>query len=132
MRAVGNRIVTEDFRYNTSLGLAPLTGDPGLYFSGPNAMAAYGGRVPLYSPNFWEQGSSGSHTDDGTFTGKDAVLPPRLLMNSKLPLGLGVRELGAVELGMLADLGYAVVPEPGVWAGLTGLGLVLYASWRRR
>ena len=89
----------------------------GLYFDGANAKAANGGNaVPLYSPNPWEDGSSGSHLDDNFFTGAN-----QKLMNAATNPGPGVRTLSAIEEGILKDLGFtlasggggAAVPEPG-------------------
>lgn len=116
------------FNFNTSLQ-STLTGGSanGVFFSGANAMAAYGGRVPIYSPNPYEDGSSGSHTDDLTFTGGN-----QLMMNAATVAGPGVRTLSPLELGVLQDLGYSVIPEPSTYAlifGLAGLAVVVY---RRR
>ena len=82
----------------------------GLYFSGPNAMAANGGMpIPLYSPNPWEEGSSGSHLDDFFFASQN------LMMEAATDTGLGARTLTAFEFGILKDLGYSVnTPVPTV------------------
>jgi hypothetical protein len=90
-------------------------------------MAAYGGqRVPLFSPSPWEARSSGSHVDDETFKGGDEKL-----MNAASFTGPGLRTLSAIELAMLADLSYAVVPEPAI-APLLAFALVLVAVHRVR
>ncbi|WP_395309176.1 Ig-like domain-containing protein [Mycobacterium sp. AMU20-3851] len=87
-----------------------LTGfDGGMFFSGANAMAAYGGRpVPLYTPAVWEGGSSISHLDDNVFSG------PNHVMMDHAAAGMGPDNiaLSPVELGILMDLGYTVVPAP--------------------
>lgn len=85
--------------YNTNL----TGGAGGLYFLGANAIAAYGGPVPLFTPNPWEAGSSVSHLDDDTFTGANAQL-----MNAYADTGLGIRTLSDIELGILKDIGYTV------------------------
>ncbi|BBX19443.1 hypothetical protein CRI77_26500 [Mycolicibacterium duvalii] len=93
----------------------------GLYFGGEHAVAAYGGYlVPLYTPDEWEQGSSMGHLDDATFTGDD-----QKLMNAQTDKGLGIRTLSAIEIGILRDLGYTVVPQTPhpAWA-LAGLVLI--------
>ena len=73
-------------------------------------MDAYGGPVPLYTPDPWEEGSSTNHLDDNVFTGPNAQL-----MNAKAGKGPGIRTLCDIEVGILRDLGYFAVllPEPG-------------------
>ena len=103
--ATGQRPIGRDYRWDSSFDEYLVGADGGLYFGGRHAVAAYGGYVPLFTPGPWEDGSSGSHTDDQTFQGLD-----RLLMNAKVATGPGVRTLSAVEIGILRDLGYTVVP----------------------
>lgn len=120
------------FGYNTSVGLTPLTS--GVFFNGANAVAAYGGLVPIFAPNPYESGSSSSHLDDATFTNTNpAALNTLQLMNAKTETGLGVRTLSGIELGILRDLNYNVIPEPGTWALLTVAGLLfVFARLRSR
>lgn len=106
--------------FNTAYNSNLTGGNGGLYFGGPNAVAAYGGPVPLYTPNPWESGSSMSHLDDNTFTGSMAKL-----MNAASDTGLGVRTLSTVEIGIMKDLGYTMVSQsPGVAVLFIGLMLV--------
>ncbi len=70
-------------------------GDGGLYFGGPNAVAANSGLVPVFTYYRWVEGSSVRHLTEG-------------LMSPRLNLGPQPRELGPVELGILADIGYRV------------------------
>ncbi|MCB9409822.1 Ig-like domain-containing protein [Mycolicibacterium sp.] len=81
-----------------------LTGsNGGLYFAGPNAVAAYGGLVPLYTPDPWTPGSSLTHLDP------DFAPPGTIyLMDPSDGFGLGVRVLTPVEQAMLTDLGFTV------------------------
>ena len=81
--------------YNTNL----TGGNGGLYFGGPNAVAAYGGLVPLYTPSSFG-GSSISHLD-----GLGDVMSPAT------PPGVAYT-LSPVDLGILEDLGYTVTPQP--------------------
>lgn len=105
-----------DIGYNSNL----TGGNGGLYFGGPTAVAAYGGPVPLYTPNPWESGSSMSHLDDNTFTGS-----MEKLMNAASGTGLGVRTLSTVEIAIMADLGYTMMSQsPGVAVLFIGLMLV--------
>ena len=107
------------YRWNTAYNTNLTGGNGGLYFGGPNAVLAYGGLVPLYTPNEWESGSSGTHLDDDTFTGSQAML-----MNAYGDVGRGIRVLSTVELAILKDLGYTVVPIPGTASALLFIGLV--------
>ena len=101
------------YKFNTAYNTNLTGGAGGLYFLGANAVAAYGGPVPLYTPNPWEAGSSVSHLDDSTFTGAQTQL-----MNAMAEAGLGIRTLSAVELGILTDLGYTVKQNPSAAAVL--------------
>jgi len=88
-------------------------------------VAANGGNlVPLYSPASWEQGSSGSHLN---FAGQ------KMIMNAAIFPGDGAEGLSPVELGMLRDLGYNVIPEPGSgWFLLSGVTFVITFLRRRK
>ena len=101
----------------------------GVYFAGPNAMAANGGnRVEIYTPSTLEPGSTGSHLDQFTFT----VGGVADMMTPQTPPGDGPITLAAVEIGILKDLGYNVVPEPGAFAFFLSLGVLMAAASRRR
>ena len=80
--------------------IANLTGgNGGLFFGGPNAVAAFGGPVPLFTPDPWATSSrSVSHVN----------ALPGYLMNPFYGYGPGVRALSPVEVAMLRDLGYRV------------------------
>ena len=102
------KVIGLNLRWNTAYN-GNLTGrNGGLYFGGPNAVAAYGGPVPLYTPSTWTAGSSINHLNDAVFSG-----PKKSLMNAIVATGQGLRALSPVELAVLKDLGYAVVPVPG-------------------
>jgi hypothetical protein len=118
------KVIGNNFKFNTAYNTNLTGGGGGLYFAGPNAIAAYGGPVPLYTPNPWESGSSGSHLDDSTFTGAQTQL-----MNAVTDSGLGIRVVSAIELGILKDLGYTVVPVPATASALLFIG---FAFLRRR
>lgn len=101
----------------------------GIFFNGPNAVAANGGNaVGLYTPETWKEGSSVSHLDDqnAAFAG--------MMMLSASDTGPFARDYSAVEVGMLQDLGYAaVIPEPEAYAMmLMGLGLLGWVARRRK
>ena len=87
----------------------------GMFFTGANAMAAYAGRpVPLWTPNNWMQGSSTAHLDDGIFSGSNHAMMDAVAttISSSIGFGPGKIVLSPVELGVLMDLGYTVVPSP--------------------
>lgn len=101
----------------------------GLYFDGPAAKAAHGGSpVPIYSPNPWNEGSSGSHVDTGFFVGSNV-----LLMNHSVGYGPGIRTLGDIELGVLSDLGFSIVPEPAgiLLIAIGSVALMTCGRWRK-
>ena len=102
----------------------------GLFFIGPNAVAANGGQpINIYSPGPWEGGSSGSHLDDEFYTSDN------LLMEAATGDGLGARELTAFEIGILKDIGFtnvSAVPEPAAIALLMGGFFLIGAASRRR
>lgn len=115
--AAGNAVI--DGNYEIGIGyLDNFTGaDGGLYFSGSNAVAAYGGLVPLYTPSTWAAGSSVSHVDQ--LSG--------YVMNPASGYGLGPRVLTATEIGILRDLGYTMTNSPGLPAFV-----VIWIGMRRR
>ncbi len=87
-----------------------LTGSSGgLYFGGPNAVAAYGGPVPLYTPGTWQSGTSLVHFDPAY-----AQPGTTYLMDPSDGYGPGVRALTPVEVAMLKDLGYTVYQSGGI------------------
>ena len=99
----GAKPIGKDFEWNTQYDKNLTGGNGGLYFGGKNAVRAYKKRVPLYTPNPWEKGSSMSHLDDSTF-----VAPNEQMMNAKTETGLGIRVLSSIELGIMKDLGYTI------------------------
>lgn len=101
--ADGTPVIDESYRFNNAYDANLTGGNGGLYFGGPNAVAVYGGPVPLYTPIQWRPGTSVTHLDDDT-TGADAQM-----MSPEHGTGPQVRVLSPVELAILEDLGYTVV-----------------------
>lgn len=108
VNSAGNRIIGPDYLWSIAYNPNLTGANRGVYFSGPNAVAANNGLVPLYTPNPWVSGSSLSHLSDYVFTGSKDTL-----MTAVVSRGPAPRALSAVELGILRDLGYTVAPGPG-------------------
>lgn len=101
LRAADGNAVIDDAGYGyRPQYIANLTGgNGGLFFGGANAVAAFGGPVPLFTPAVWASASrSVSHVNS----------LPGYLMDPFYGYGRGVRALHPVELAMLSDLGYRV------------------------
>ncbi|HYC70155.1 MAG TPA: PEP-CTERM sorting domain-containing protein [Opitutaceae bacterium] len=129
--ASGTRLVTSGAAFNTSLAgiIANASGAAGdVYFNGTNAVATFGGVVPIYSPATFADGSSLSHLST-TFFGTN-----NYIMTHAVTTGPSVRALSALELAILSDLGYSVtaVPEPATYAALAGCLALVVAVRRRR
>ena len=95
-----------------------------VYFTGTNAVAFFGDDVPVYSPDTYSGGSSLSHLDEG-------VISPDALMSPFLSLGEMVRGPSDLELAVMTDMGWDVIPEPASVLLLV-LGLSLLVSRKRR
>jgi Big-like domain-containing protein len=123
----GSKPIGTDFEWNSEFDPYLTGAAGGLYFGGANAFAAYGNQyVPLFTPNPWEDGSSMSHLDDATFTG-----PDQKLMNAQTGMGLGVRVLSPIEVGILRDIGYTIVPQAPA-AAMAMVGLIFVRGLRRK
>ena len=128
VRIIGaNGILDEDdWSGASSDGAGTVPPADGLYFAGPNAVAANSGHpIPLYSPSTWEDGSSGSHLDDDYYTGDQT-----LLMNAATNTGPGIRSLSSIEIAILKDIGFTAVPEPWHSSLATGAFLIVYILGR--
>lgn len=124
-----NQQVSDNLTGNTGTGTSGITTGLGMYFLGSHAMAANGGApVPLYSPEVYRPGSSLSHLDDFSFSG-----PVHQLMDA-FATRPGERYLSSIELGVLADIGYTIVPTPvAPTAGVLALvGIVFLRRAKRR
>ena len=90
---------------NTLMAAPSPTGE---YFYGPTARANFGGQpVPIYSPNPYQPGSSGSHVDDNT----QATHSDLMSAAAEASYMAGVvmtRTYSPAEAGMMTDLGYTL------------------------
>jgi len=75
-------------------------GDP-VWFTGANAVACYGGNVPVYAPWFHQTGSSLMHVDQD--------LLPDALMAPMIGEGEMVRKPTRLELEMAKDIGWSIL-----------------------
>lgn len=101
----------------------------GLFFDGPNAVAANGGYlVTLYTPTPWDNGSSISHLDPN-MPGINGML-----MTPAAGHGLQAHDFSPIEVGILKDLGYvSAVPEPETYSMLlAGLAVCGWIARRRQ
>ncbi|MHA0286071.1 Ig-like domain-containing protein [Mycobacterium sp. C3-094] len=121
----GTAIIGDDYAWPQWADANLVGGNGGLFFNGANAVAAYGEPVPLFAPDPWEPGSSGSHLDTFTFTGDNFQM---MNHQSKGKGALDIRTLSPIEIGILRDLGYTVVPSSQSIAALSFVILL----WRRR
>ncbi len=126
VNADGTKVIGSDYIWRNAYTPNLTGGNGGLYVGGADAVAAYGGLVPIYTPGSWESGSSVSHLNDRVFGGAN-----RKLMNAQVFSGLGIRVLSPVELAILADLGYTIAPQPGS-AALAFIGVFFLRRTRRR
>lgn len=125
VNADGTKVIGNDYAWKNTY-TANLTGaNGGLYFAGADAVAAYGNLVPIYTPGTWAPGSSISHLNDRVFG------VSRTLMTAQVGSGQGIRVLSPIELGVLADLGYTVAPQPS-GAMLAFIGVFFLRRTRRR
>ena len=107
VNADGAKVINDDFTFNTAFDSNLTGGNGGLYFGGPNAMAAYDGKpVPLLTDPNWSV-SNVTHLDGHTFIGENK----KMMNPGDDGDGAEVRVLSPVELGILEDLGYTVVPH---------------------
>ena len=94
-----------------------------LYWDGPQAVAMNGGVRPrIYAPATFAAGSSLSHVDEGTYPGD--------LMSPFFGLGEVRHAPSAIDIGMLSDMGWTIVPEPS--AGLSAVLVCLAYRFSRR
>ncbi len=91
---------------NNTLMTSPSTS--GLYFNGSNARAGFSGKpVPIFSPNPYQSGSSGSHTDDNT-QGTHGELMNAAAETSAMTGVTMTRVYSAPEAGIMKDLDYTL------------------------
>jgi autotransporter-associated beta strand protein len=91
------------------------------YFTGPAAVAYYGGNVPVYAPSPWAAGSSLSHLDESRL--------PNALMSPQLADGQAVRAPTPLEWEIMKDLGWTVIGTKTWSKGAGTLNWIDAANW---
>lgn len=120
--AAGTPVINGDYTYGAAYTANLTGGNGGLYFDGPNAVAVYGGLIPLYTPGTWASGSSVTHL---TASPVKPAGTTGYLMDPSDGYGLGVRVITPVEIGIMRDLGYTIVtPSSASVFVIFGFGLV--------
>lgn len=97
---------------NSTIMDAPSPG--GVFFAGPNAVAANGGQpVAIFAPTPYQTGSSISHLDDNTAALKPLLMAAAAEANDAAKIMAGIkmaRAYGVIERGIMTDLGYTLNP----------------------
>ena len=94
-----------------------------LYWMGEEGVAGNGGVRPrIHAPAQYEAGSSVSHLDE-TVHNLELMSPE---------YDVADHEISSMELGMLSDMGWTIIPEPGQVAMLLGLAVMGIFWFRRR
>lgn len=89
---------------NPSSALGTALTSNNVWFNGPHARAANGGgRVKLYAPATWLEGSSYAHLDYDTYRNG-----PHALMVYKISAGSSIHDPGTITRGILQDLGWSI------------------------
>jgi hypothetical protein len=98
----GNRLINTGIYANPSAALKTELTDGSVYFGGPNAVAANGGRARLYAPTTWSAGSSNAHFDESAFPASDS----NALMTPFLSNGEVHHQPGELTLAIMRDIGW--------------------------
>jgi hypothetical protein len=100
----GQRVLQTFANSSTALG-TQFTGN-NLFLDGAKTVAgASGTRAKLYVPNTWEQGSSISHLDEGTYPAGNA----NSLMTPFLNRAESIHDPGPITMGFFQDMGWALL-----------------------
>lgn len=102
----GQALVNTSIFPNPSTILGTQLTSNNIFFDGANATAANGGRVPLYAPAVWNEGSSYAHLGE-VFNGT-----PNALMTHSIGPGESIHSPGSVTLGMFKDMGWSNTSSP--------------------
>jgi len=81
-----------------------IQNDNPVFFDGANAVALYGGLVPIYAPAVFSNGSSLAHLDESALG--------NLLMSPFISRGQTIRTVSELEWAMMKDMGWNIIPEP--------------------
>lgn len=89
-----------------------------LYWAGEAGVAGNGGERPhMYAPSNYVFGTSVAHLDHRTY--------PGAVMGALYTPGVATHTISDMELGILADIGWTVIPEPSGVVIFTAISLAL-------
>ena len=108
--SAGNSLIVNPPYPNPSTALGNALTSGNVFFDGPAATAAAGGRPELYAPGGWSGGSSFSHLDESSYPAGT----PNSLMTPQIGSAEAIHDPGPVTLGIFDDIGWELLgaPEP--------------------
>ncbi len=107
--------------FNTAASVSDLTTGM-VFFDGTNARAANGGNpIELTTPDPFAPGTSLSHIDSSL----------NAVMNAAIITGVAQRQWSPLDVAILRDLGYSIIPEPNAAAVLIFVGTLIAARRRQ-
>lgn len=111
---------------NSELANAVVSND--VYWTGAQGNAGNGGSaIQIYAPNPYVSGSSMSHIDPDVDPARSLILYPS---DNGQP---AYYSYTAMEVGMFADMGYSIIPEPASFAHLlSATAFLLLLRWKRQ
>jgi hypothetical protein len=114
--AAGTYLTNKTAFPNPSLALGGQLTSGALRFVGANARRGNNGVSPtLYAPSVWNDGSSYSHLDEGTYLAGNS----NSLMTPRIGNGESVHTPGPISLGVFRDLGWNTLMVPAQVAGVS-------------
>jgi hypothetical protein len=107
---------------NNSTTLASALQSQSVYWGGPDGVAADSGARPkLYAPSTWQEGSSYSHLDEGTY----GIGNANSLMTPSISQQEVIHNPGPIAVGMLEDQGWtASIPTVSAPSAPTNVSAV--------
>ena len=127
-----NTFVFDPSKVSTLTGgnntIRPTSSPGGEFFSGANAKAGFGAKsVPIFCPNPYQEGSSGSHVDDNTQATHYYLMAAAAESGPAMMGVTMVRTYSTAEAGIMTDLGYTLAgTHPAFFTGEVALANSVY------